>query len=133
MSLTSSPPIPSSLTAAACAFCRESFNETARFWAATYAGASAKADISSNGKDAVALAGLDRSEVDKFTSVRLHVSLSPHRQSLAHPYRPHYPPPPCRQMGFEQSKVVSTLSRLNYRGNNVKNISDNAVLEELLK
>jgi hypothetical protein len=42
-------------------------------------------------------------------------------------------PPPCQQMGFEQSKVVSTLSRLNYRGNNVKNISDNAVLEELLK
>lgn len=36
-------------------------------------------------------------------------------------------------MGFEQSKVVATLSRLNYRGNNVKNISDNAVLEELLK
>lgn len=48
---------------------RESFNETARFWAATYAGAAATAS-DANGKDPVALAGLDKSEVDKFTGVR---------------------------------------------------------------
>lgn len=30
-------------------------------------------------------------------------------------------------MGFERPKVIATLKRLNYRGNNVSNINENTV------
>ncbi|KAI0076707.1 hypothetical protein K474DRAFT_1622360 [Panus rudis PR-1116 ss-1] len=52
----------------------------------------------------VAMAGLDKAYVDKFES-----------------------------MGFERSKVIDVLRRLNYRGANVAKIHDDRVVEELLK
>lgn len=34
-------------------------------------------------------------------------------------------------MGFERPKVIATLKRLNYRGNNVSNINENTVSTSL--
>ncbi|EJT45143.1 ubiquitin-conjugating enzyme e2-24 kda [Trichosporon asahii var. asahii CBS 8904] len=83
---------------------RDSFNATARHWAQAYAQAPGK----KSGKDGAAsdaeLAGLSEESVSKFAD-----------------------------MGFERPKVIATLKRLNYRGNNVSNINENTVIEELLK
>lgn len=87
---------------------RESFNDTARYWAQAYAGAPGAGSSSSssshpssgstpsatrangNGsaeEQAIALAGLDRREVEKFEG-----------------------------LGFGRAKVIDVLRRLNYRG-----------------
>ncbi|KAF8321975.1 ubiquitin-conjugating enzyme/RWD-like protein [Cantharellus anzutake] len=92
---------------------RQSFEETARYWAETYAGAPRKESKDSAAvapldpagpRDEIAIAGLDRSHVDQFTA-----------------------------LGFPQNKVIEVLKRLNYRGSNVQNIPDDRVVEELLK
>lgn len=82
---------------------RSSFEETARYWAITYAGAPRKTgprDVD----DEVAMAGLEKAHVDKFEA-----------------------------LGFERSKVIDVLRRLNYRGANVPKINDDRIVEELLK
>ncbi|GJE92516.1 ubiquitin-conjugating enzyme E2 [Phanerochaete sordida] len=82
---------------------RSSFEETARYWAVTYAGAPRKAgpkDVDGE----VAMAGLEKAHVDKFEA-----------------------------LGFDRSKVIDVLRRLNYRGANVPKINDDRIVEELLK
>ncbi|KAI5121361.1 hypothetical protein M0805_000669 [Coniferiporia weirii] len=90
---------------------RTSFEDTARYWAQIYAGAPAKgkapsADPSRVGtpRDEVAIAGLEEAHVVQFET-----------------------------LGFERSKVIDVLRRLNYRGANVANINEDRVVEELLK
>jgi len=91
---------------------RQSFEETARYWAETYAGAPRKeckdtapsASLNASSRDEIAMAGLERDHVDQFTA-----------------------------LGFPQGKVIEVLKRLNYRGSNVQNILDDRVVEELLK
>jgi len=86
-----------------------SFDETARYWTQIYAGGSgARAGKSSTKaepvRDEVAMAGLEKAHVDQYES-----------------------------LGFERSKVIDVLRRLNYRGANVANIQDDRIVEELLK
>lgn len=102
---------------------RESFNSTARYWAQAYAGAppdappsgSATATSSANDDDdeivvtgqrsrAVDMAGLDQASVNKFKS-----------------------------MGFAEDQIIDVLKRMNYRGANIKKISDDQVVEALLR
>ncbi|KAH8109760.1 ubiquitin-conjugating enzyme/RWD-like protein [Phellopilus nigrolimitatus] len=92
---------------------RPSFDDTARYWAQIYAGAPSKsgkkgpsAEPSRSGtpRDEVAIAGLEKAHVDQFEG-----------------------------LGFERSKVIDVLRRLNYRGANVANINEDRVVEELLK
>ncbi|THH31619.1 hypothetical protein EUX98_g2574 [Antrodiella citrinella] len=87
---------------------RASFEETARYWTHIYAGGPGK-DGKKSGKtgdsrDEVAMAGLDKAHVDKFEA-----------------------------LGFERSKVIDVLRRLNYRGANVAKLNDDRIVEELLK
>jgi len=86
---------------------RASFNETARYWTETYAGA--PSTVKSGGpaavpRDEVAIAGLEKAHVDQFEA-----------------------------LGFERGKVIDVLRRLNYRGANVANISEDRIVEQLLK
>ncbi|KAI0056412.1 hypothetical protein BV25DRAFT_1580633 [Artomyces pyxidatus] len=84
---------------------RSSFEETARYWAQVYAGAPGKGKVPKVGaQDAVAIAGLEKAHVDQFEA-----------------------------LGFERGKVIDVLRRLNYRGANVASISEDKVVEELLK
>ena len=112
---------------------RSSFEDTARYWTHVYAGGPAPTSAIPGAtipgkataavRDEVAIAGLDRAHVDQFEAI-----------------------------GFERSKVVRTntrdwrviwfeshltqidvLRRLNYRGANVAKITDDKVVEELLK
>ncbi|KAG6336257.1 hypothetical protein ID866_2834 [Astraeus odoratus] len=92
---------------------KRSFEETARYWTQVYAGGpepTGKADIKESERDEVAIAGLEKAHVDKFEN-----------------------------LGFDRSKVVSAhlqidvLRRMNYRGSNVTKITDDRVVEELLK
>ncbi|TFK22922.1 hypothetical protein FA15DRAFT_705929 [Coprinopsis marcescibilis] len=84
---------------------RGSFEQTARYWAQIYAGAPG-----GDGKavkqvdDEVAIAGLEKAHVDQFES-----------------------------LGFPRGKVIDVLRRLNYRGANVAQITDDRIVEELLK
>ncbi|KAJ8092264.1 Ubiquitin-conjugating enzyme E2 1 [Marasmius tenuissimus] len=55
-------------------------------------------------RDEVAIAGLEKAHVDQFES-----------------------------LGFPRSKVIDVLRRLNYRGANVAQISEDRIVEELLK
>ncbi|KAG8702260.1 hypothetical protein FRC09_004842 [Ceratobasidium sp. 395] len=97
---------------------RSSFNDTARYWAEIYAGAPSSGNRAdkpaqsgssvvapaSGARDEIAIAGLERAHVDQFES-----------------------------LGFERSKVIDVLRRLNYRGANVPKIPDDRIVEELLK
>ncbi|EJC98382.1 uncharacterized protein FOMMEDRAFT_23645 [Fomitiporia mediterranea MF3/22] len=88
---------------------RSSFEATARYWAQTYAGAPAKDGVkqpsrTGTPRDEVAIAGLEKAHVDQFEA-----------------------------LGFERGKVIDVLRRLNYRGSNVANITEDRVVEELLK
>ncbi|KAG9098605.1 hypothetical protein FRC06_006160 [Ceratobasidium sp. 370] len=98
---------------------RSSFNDTAKYWAEIYAGAPASGNPSDGrstqsgsnpgapaggARDEIAIAGLERAHVDQFCS-----------------------------LGFERSKVIDVLRRLNYRGANVPKIPDDRIVEELLK
>ncbi|KAI0698112.1 ubiquitin-conjugating enzyme/RWD-like protein [Cytidiella melzeri] len=81
-----------------------SFEETARYWTKVYAGGPGKVGVPGQKQDEIAMAGLERAHVDQFES-----------------------------LGFERSKVIDALRRLNYRGANVAKINDDRVVEELLK
>jgi len=95
---------------------RSSFNDTARYWAEIYAGAPPKPGSKTPGttggvaagkaapRDEVAMAGLEKVHVDQFEG-----------------------------LGFDRSKVIDVLRRLNYRGANVPKITDDRIVEELLK
>ncbi|KAI0262424.1 ubiquitin-conjugating enzyme/RWD-like protein [Gloeopeniophorella convolvens] len=86
---------------------RTSFDDTARYWTHVYAGGPAPASAGKAGagmRDEVAIAGLERAHVDQFEAI-----------------------------GFERSKVIDVLRRLNYRGANVGKITEDKVVEELLK
>ncbi|KAI0291810.1 ubiquitin-conjugating enzyme/RWD-like protein [Multifurca ochricompacta] len=90
---------------------RSSFEDTARYWTHVYAGGPAPSSApGAAGKDItglrdeVAIAGLEKVHVDQFEAI-----------------------------GFERSKVIDVLRRLNYRGSNVSKIPDDKVVEELLR
>jgi len=83
---------------------RSSFEATARYWAQAYAGAPREGKDSTAVDDEVAIAGLDKAHVDQYES-----------------------------LGFPRGKVIDVLRRLNYRGANVAQISDDRIVEELLK
>ncbi|PCH40467.1 hypothetical protein WOLCODRAFT_136893 [Wolfiporia cocos MD-104 SS10] len=87
---------------------KSSFEETARYWTQIYAGGPGKEDMGKacdeGLRDEVVMAGLDRAHVDQFEA-----------------------------LGFERSKVIDVLRRMNYRGANVAQINDDRVVEELLK
>ncbi|THU80778.1 hypothetical protein K435DRAFT_756570 [Dendrothele bispora CBS 962.96] len=97
---------------------KASFDETAAYWTQIYAGgpgpkASLKGDNikdkdNKKGKggmmDEIAMAGLEKAHVEQFES-----------------------------LGFPKAKVIDVLKRLNYRGANVSSISEDRIVEELLK
>jgi len=94
---------------------RSGFEETAKYWTQVYAGAGRKGKRETtsvgavggaepDGRDEVAIAGLEKAHVDQFES-----------------------------LGFERRKVIDVLRRLNYRGANVGKIAEDKVVEELLK
>ncbi|KAF7325555.1 Ubiquitin-conjugating enzyme E2 1 [Mycena kentingensis (nom. inval.)] len=90
---------------------RRSFEETARYWTQTYAVPKSASTTSAgagagpgSGRDEVAIAGLEAAHVDKFEN-----------------------------LGFPRDKVIDVLRRLNYRGANVAKITDDRIVEELLK
>ncbi|KZT12235.1 uncharacterized protein LAESUDRAFT_691462 [Laetiporus sulphureus 93-53] len=87
---------------------KSSFEETARYWTMIYAGGPGKEGAgkgkASGQRDEVAMAGLEKAHVDRFEA-----------------------------LGFNRSKVIDVLRRLNYRGANIAQINDDRVVEELLK
>jgi len=88
---------------------KSSFNDTARYWTQIYAGGSGEKKekmvaVAVDPQDPVAMAGLEKVHVDQFES-----------------------------LGFERSKVIEVLRRMNYRGANVAKINEDKVVEELLK
>ncbi|KAG6914241.1 hypothetical protein DXG01_001500 [Tephrocybe rancida] len=83
---------------------KQSFDTTATFWTQMYAGGPGPKDGRGKGRDEVALAGLEAAHVDKFVG-----------------------------LGFAKGKVVDVLRRLNYRGPNVANVTEDRIVEELLK
>ncbi|TFK38955.1 ubiquitin-conjugating enzyme/RWD-like protein [Crucibulum laeve] len=90
---------------------KSSFEDTAVYWTQIYAGGPGpkeKKGKSSSAKpderDEVAIAGLEEAHVNQFAS-----------------------------LGFPRSKVIDVLRRLNYRGANVAKITEDRVVEELLK
>jgi len=120
---------------------RDSFNETARYWAEIYAGAppSEKANAisaatSDKGKvkavatpevDEIAAAGLDKRHVEQFEALGFE------RRKVVRPSRIFYPVSKdgLTRMTFVQ---IDVLKRLNYRGANVTKITEDQVVEKLL-
>ncbi|KAJ7101550.1 ubiquitin-conjugating enzyme/RWD-like protein [Mycena belliarum] len=82
---------------------KHSFEETAIYWTKTYA-TPPRTNAGGDKRDEVAIAGLEKAHVDQFES-----------------------------LGFPRPKVIDVLRRLNYRGQNVAQITDDRVVEELLK
>jgi len=86
---------------------KSSFEDTATYWTQIYAGGPGPKERKGKGRDGydeVAIAGLERAHVDRFES-----------------------------LGFSKSKIIDVLRRLNYRGPNVAQISEDRIVEELLK
>ncbi|KAG5640900.1 hypothetical protein DXG03_006685 [Asterophora parasitica] len=89
---------------------KNSFEDTAIYWTQIYAGGpgpkekKGKSSASREVRDEVAIAGLERAHVEQFQA-----------------------------LGFERSKVIDVLRKLNYRGPNVAKLSEDRVVEELLK
>jgi len=89
---------------------KNSFDDTAVYWTQIYAGGpgpkekKGKASTVKEPRDEIAIAGLERAHVEQFQA-----------------------------LGFERSKVIDVLRRLNYRGANVAKLSEDRVVEELLK
>jgi len=86
---------------------KSSFEDTATYWTQIYAGGPGLKERKGKGRDGhdeVAIAGLERAHVDRFES-----------------------------LGFPKSKIIDVLRRLNYRGPNVAQISEDRIVEELLK
>jgi len=83
---------------------RSSFEETARYWTEIYAGGAGSKGGKASSDAEIAIAGLDIQHVTRFES-----------------------------MGFPKGQVIDVLRRLNYRGTNTSKITDDRVVEELLK
>jgi len=86
---------------------KSSFEDTATYWTQIYAGGPGPKERKGKGRDGydeVAIAGLEKAHVDRFES-----------------------------LGFNKSKIIDVLRRLNYRGSNVAQISEDRIVEELLK
>ncbi|KAH7927662.1 hypothetical protein BV22DRAFT_1151160 [Leucogyrophana mollusca] len=86
---------------------KRSFDDTARYWTQIYAGgpgSRGKTETKESVRDEVAIAGLEKAHVDQFEA-----------------------------LGFERGKVIDVLRRLNYRGANVSKITEDRIVEELLK
>lgn len=114
---------------------RSSFEDTARYWTHVYAGGPAPPSgqgpatagkMGGSVRDEVAIAGLDRAHVDQFEAIGFERTkvVRPPRIVIIAPY-------------FLDSQTrsvqIDVLRRLNYRGANVAKISDDKVVEELLK
>jgi ubiquitin-conjugating enzyme (huntingtin interacting protein 2) len=120
---------------------RESFNETARYWAEIYAGAppSEKGSVctaatSDKGKvkavatpevDEIAAAGLNKQHVEQFEALGFE------RRKVVRPSWLSYP---VSKDGLTRMVLVQidVLKRLNYRGANITKITDDQVVEKLL-
>jgi len=120
---------------------RDSFNETARYWAEIYAGAppsektnAISAATSDKGKvkavatpevDEIAAAGLDKQHVEQFEALGFE------RRKVVRPSLIFYPVSRdgLTRMTFVQ---IDVLKRLNYRGANVTKITEDQVVEKLL-
>jgi len=86
---------------------KSSFEDTATYWTQIYAGGPGPQEKKGKGRDnydEAAIAGLEKAHVDRFES-----------------------------LGFPKSKIIDVLRRLNYRGPNVAQISEDRIVEELLK
>ncbi|KAF8649013.1 hypothetical protein AX16_006127 [Volvariella volvacea WC 439] len=83
---------------------KASFDETAAYWTQIYAGGPGARNSKQAGHDEVAIAGLSEAHVAQFEA-----------------------------LGFPRGQVIDVLRRLNYRGANVAKITDDRVVEELLK
>jgi len=86
---------------------KSSFEDTATYWTQIYAGGPGPKERKGKGRDnydEAAIAGLEKAHVDRFES-----------------------------LGFPKSKIIDVLRRLNYRGPNVAQISEDRIVEELLK
>jgi len=86
---------------------KSSFEDTATYWTQIYAGGPGPKEKKGKGRDnydEAAIAGLEKAHVDRFES-----------------------------LGFPKSKIIDVLRRLNYRGPNVAQISEDRIVEELLK
>ncbi|KAG6831448.1 hypothetical protein H0H87_005120 [Tephrocybe sp. NHM501043] len=83
---------------------KASFDETAAYWTQMYAEGPGIKGSKANAQDEIALAGLEHAHVEQFTA-----------------------------LGFDKQKVVDVLRRLNYRGGNVAKLTEDRVVEELLK
>ncbi|KAG6896593.1 hypothetical protein C0992_007251 [Termitomyces sp. T32_za158] len=83
---------------------KNSFDTTATYWTQMYAGGPGPKGGKANVQNEIALAGLESSDVEQFTS-----------------------------LGFDKRKVIDVLRRLNYRGANVAKITEDRVVEELLR
>jgi ubiquitin-conjugating enzyme (huntingtin interacting protein 2) len=86
---------------------KSSFEDTATYWTQIYAGGPGPKEKKGKGRDSydeAAIAGLEKAHVDRFES-----------------------------LGFSKSKIIDVLRRLNYRGPNVAQISEDRIVEELLK
>ncbi|KAF8802198.1 hypothetical protein BYT27DRAFT_7197282 [Phlegmacium glaucopus] len=88
---------------------KSSFEDTATYWTQIYAGGPGPKErkgkgVGRDGYDEIAIAGLEKAHVDRFES-----------------------------LGFPRSKIIDVLRRLNYRGPNVAQISEDRIVEELLK
>ncbi|KAH0586561.1 Ubiquitin-conjugating enzyme E2 1 [Termitomyces sp. J132] len=83
---------------------KNSFDTTATYWTQMYAGGPGPKGSKASVQNEIALAGLEPSHVEQFTS-----------------------------LGFDKRKVIDVLRRLNYRGTNVAKITEDRVVEELLK
>ncbi|PWN19081.1 putative UBC1-E2 ubiquitin-conjugating enzyme [Microstroma glucosiphilum] len=89
---------------------KSSWEQTARYWTDIYANGSESArppeltgGAAGGADDDVKRAGLKKEHVEQFCG-----------------------------MGFERARVIETLKKLNYRGANVRNVSDDTVVNELI-
>lgn len=104
-----------------------SFNDTAVYWTQIYAGgpgakevkgkSAAKPDV----RDEVAIAGLEKAHVDQFESLGFPRGKVVRLRLFASLSSSHLP------------MQIDVLRRLNYRGANVAQLTDDRIVEELLK
>ncbi|GHJ85988.1 hypothetical protein NliqN6_2390 [Naganishia liquefaciens] len=100
---------------------RDSFNKTARYWAQAYAGAPPDGPPTS---DAAGTTVADDEEIVVTGQRSRAVELAGLEQSAVNKFK---------TMGFAEDQIIDVLKRLNYRGANSKNISDDQVVQALLR
>jgi ubiquitin-conjugating enzyme (huntingtin interacting protein 2) len=108
---------------------RSSFNDTARYWTEIYAGGPASktaASASAAEPNAeVAIAGLEKAHVDQFEALGFERSKVVSLIAL--------PILTARLLTYANRAQIDVLRRMNYRGSNVPNISEDRIVEALLK